>query len=39
MKDYAALTPAERERDYHNAVDGDYRRKTLTGLLGTILGN
>jgi hypothetical protein len=37
MKDYADLTPAERALGYHNAEDGDYRRKELAALLRRLL--
>lgn len=37
MKDYADLTPAERAVGYHNAEDGDYRRKELAALLRRVL--
>ncbi len=37
MKPYAELTPAERAVGYHNAEDGDYRRKELAALLRRVL--
>jgi hypothetical protein len=36
MKDYRAMTAAERER-YHNPLDGDYRLAALTRLLRPLL--
>ncbi len=36
MKDYRALSPAERET-YHNPLDGDYRLNVLSELLKPLL--
>jgi hypothetical protein len=37
MRDWADLTADERTREYHNAVQGDYRLTALTDLLKTVL--
>ncbi len=36
-KDYDELTPAERAVGYHNAQDGDYRRRELAALLRRVI--
>ena len=38
MKDWAALLPAERVFQYHNAFEGDSRLRYLSDLLESIYG-